>query len=78
MLASLLGNQRAPDENSSSSPLSQMLRTDVGWTIFICWLGMGPSQPLLRLDQTFGGVPPEAVIPCFSAGVQATESAVES
>lgn len=61
-----------------SSPLSQMLRTDVGWTIFICRLGMGPSQASLGLDQTFGGVPPEAVIPRFSAGVQATESAVES
>lgn len=40
---------------------------------------MGPSEPSLGSDQTFGGVPPEAVIPCsFSAGVQAIESAVES
>lgn len=65
--------------NPSSSSLSRMLWADVGWAVFICWLGMGPSQPSLGSDQTFGGIPPEAVIPCsFSARVQAIESAVES
>lgn len=63
-MAFLLGNQRVPGENPSSSPLSQMLWADAGWTVFICWLGMGPSQPSLGSDRTFGGVPPEAVIPC--------------
>lgn len=80
LLAFLLGNQRVPDEKPSSSPLSQMLWADAGWTAFIRWLGMGPSQPSLGSDRTFGGAPPEAVIPCsfFSARVQAIESAMES
>lgn len=62
LLAFCLGNQRAPSENPSPSSLSQILWVDVGWTVFICWLGVGPSQPSLGSGRTFGGVPPRAVL----------------
>lgn len=49
LLAFLLGNQRVPDEKPSSSPLSQMLWADAGWTAFIRWAGNGAISTLVRV-----------------------------